>query len=121
MKARVYGPAGCLLVMLLAGQAAVASELPAGAATGFEALPTLAASELGEARGADNRLTIVTSTQNLSSTTQGASYNVGTMTNGNITIGDGAFEGASGVGLNVFNTGNSNSFSTGVNMSVHLH
>lgn len=120
MKAHVYGPAGCVLVMLWAFQAA-ADDSPDGRPTGFDVLPALSAAELGEARGADNRLTIVTSTQNLSATTQGASFYADTMVNGNVTIGDGAFEGASGVGLNVFNTGNSNSFSTGVNMSVHLH
>ena len=120
MKAHVYGPAGCLLVMLLAIPAA-AEDSRDTQPSDFDVLPTLETTELGQARGADNRLTIVTSKQNLSATTQGASFYADTMVNGNISVGDRAFEGASGVGLNVFNTGNSNSFSTGVNMSVHLH
>lgn len=90
-------------------------------ATGLDGLPVADSAELAAARGADNQLTIVTSRQDMRASVTGASFEVGTMNNGSITLGEGAFSNFSGVGVNVFNSGNGNAFSTGVSMSVHLH
>lgn len=87
----------------------------------LDGLPVAGTAELAAARGADNQLTIVTSRQDMRASVTGASFDVGTMNNGDITVGDGAFANFSGVGVNVLNSGNNNAFSTGVSMSVHLH
>lgn len=87
----------------------------------LDSLPVAGSAELAAARGADNQLTIVTSRQDMRAGVTGSSFDVGTMNNGEIDIGQGAFSNFSGVGVNVLNTGNNNAFSTGVSMSVHLH
>ncbi|MFN2348650.1 MAG: hypothetical protein ABR558_03610 [Thioalkalivibrio sp.] len=81
----------------------------------------LSLEELAAHRGADKMLVIVSSQQEMSSGVKGSSFTVGTMNNGNIHVGDRAYEGFSGLGVNVLNTGNANAFSTGISMSVYLH
>lgn len=75
---------------------------------------------LTQSRGADSNTVIVTSRQDFNAAVHGSEFNVGTMNNGDINLGNGAFENFNGIGVNVLNTGNSNGFSVGVGVSVYL-
>lgn len=85
-----------------------------------KALAVVAESVLAEARGGDTNVTVLTSEQRFTSTVQDASFTAGSIRSGNATIGDGAFDGFSGVGLTVLNTGNANAINAGVSMTVNL-
>ncbi|PWG64842.1 hypothetical protein [Sediminicurvatus halobius] len=115
--AKLLSPTLVAAVLGLASLAAGAADPMAA----LDSLPVADSAELEAARGADNQITIVTSRQDMRASVTGASFNVGTMNNGDITVGEGAFANFSGVGVNVLNSGNNNAFSTGVSMSVHLH
>jgi len=112
-----YVPALTAAVLGVAAATAAAVD----PAAGLDGLPVVGTAELASARGADRELTIVTSRQDMRASVAGASFEVGTMNNGDIRVGEGAFANFSGVGVNVFNSGNNNAFSTGVSMSVHLY
>jgi len=86
----------------------------------FSGVATVDNSDLGEARGGDSSTVIVSSEQNMKAGVKGASFTVGTMQNGPISVGNHAYDGYHGVGVNVLNTGNNNAFTTGVSMSVTL-
>ena len=91
-----------------------------GAEDAFAGISEMHAHELTTARGADSNTVIVTSRQDFRSTVQDSEFSVGTMNNGDITLGSGAFENFSGMGVNVLNTGNANGFSVGIGVSVYL-
>lgn len=103
-----------MMQVLYAGDREVGSQVM----DGFSALSQ---EELAAHRGADSMLVVVSSQQEMSAGVKGSSFTVGTMNNGNIHVGDRAYEGFSGLGVNVLNTGNANAFSTGISMSVYLH
>lgn len=75
---------------------------------------------LTQLRGADSDTVIVTSRQDFNAAVHGSEFNVGTLNNGDINLGNGAFDNFNGIGVNVLNTGNSNGFSVGVGVSVYL-
>lgn len=86
----------------------------------FAAVTEMEIGALDQSRGADNDTVIVTSQQDFNAAVSGTEFNVGTMNNGEINLGKGAFDNFNGIGVNVLNTGNSNGFSVGVGVSVYL-
>ncbi len=102
------------VLLCLAGAATAGDPFPVG-------LETLGDSRLEEARGADGDVTIATSEQDFDAAADDTRFTAGTLNTGSVSLAEGAFNGFSGVGVNVLNTGNANAFSTGVSMSVHLH
>jgi hypothetical protein len=98
---------------------------PAGAVSAADPFPASAQvldnEQLEEARGAEGNVSIVTSDQDFNASVDDTRVTAGALNTGSVSLAEGAFSGFSGVGVNVLNTGNANSFSTGVSMSVHLH
>lgn len=93
----------------------------------LEALVPLHADELQGMRGRNNgdvtapaSRTTVMSVQQLEATVNGAVFNVDEMTTGAVTIGDGALENFSGVGLFNILTGNNNAVSASIGIAIHL-
>jgi hypothetical protein len=86
----------------------------------FANLNEMDANALDDSRGADSNTVIVTSQQDFNAAVHGSEFNVGAMNNGDINLGNGAFDNFNGIGVNVLNTGNSNGFSVGVGVSVYL-
>ncbi|HET8700949.1 MAG TPA: hypothetical protein VFL97_04710, partial [Nitrococcus sp.] len=87
----------------------------------FAAFPVVPAQKLATLRGGSGDLTIVSSNQEFKSAVQNTQFNADAINTGAVTVGEKAFAGFSGIGVNVFNSGNSNSITTGVNVTVNLH
>lgn len=99
---------------------AVAWPLMVSADDPFAGINEMDINALDESRGADSNTVIVTSQQDFNAAVHGSEFNVGMMSNGDINLGNGAFDNFNGIGVNVLNTGNSNGFSVGVGVSVYL-
>lgn len=114
MNARILMSAVALMMLPIA---ATADEAVHDAFAGIGEMQEV---ELGQSRGADSNTVIVSTRQDFDAVVHGNEFHVGTLNNGPINLGEGAFDNFSGIGVNVLNTGNANGFSVGVGVSVYL-
>lgn len=98
-----------------AGVPAIATNDP------FAACTVIPSQNLDAMRGASGNFTLISSNQEFKSTVRDIQFKAGTISTGTVTVGDKAFSGFSGIGVNVLNSGNANSITTGVNLTVNLH
>lgn len=88
----------------------------------FAAYQVIPSQELATRRGRGGDLTIVSSHQKFEATVQGIQFNVGAINTGTITVGEKAFAGFDGVAaLTVLNSGNANSITAGMNVTINLY
>ena len=122
LAARRVGPLVVACGLAIASGQCLAGPPPAAASSDpFAAFSVVPTQDLSAMRGRAGDLTIVSSNQEFKSTVKDTEFNAGTINSGAITVGEKAFAGFSGIGVNVLNSGNSNSITTGVNFTVNLH
>lgn len=87
----------------------------------FAGLPVSRSPEMDALRGqdGDTRIT-VQSTQDLSASVTGSTFNVGTLNSGAVSIGEHALDNFSGVGLFNIVTGNNNAVNAGIGITFNL-
>ncbi|MFA5685735.1 MAG: hypothetical protein WCY26_08595 [Thiohalobacteraceae bacterium] len=87
----------------------------------FAGLPVSRPLEMDALRGqdGDTRIT-VQSTQDLSASVTGSTFNVGTLNSGAVSIGEHALDNFSGVGLFNIVTGNNNAVNAGIGITFNL-
>lgn len=120
------GYAGLLLVAcsvsLSSGQSLAAEPAKAAPSSDpFAAFKVVPAQDLAATRGRAGDLTIVSSNQKFNSAVKDSTFNADNINTGAVTVGEKAFAGFGGIGVNVLNSGNSNSITTGVNLTINLH
>ncbi|MGH2567224.1 MAG: hypothetical protein ACRDGA_02715 [Bacteroidota bacterium] len=118
-RTEVMVPWVLLFASLSFGTDSFAQDL--GEANGFAGLAVIEEHELEKLRGGDfDTVTTVQSNQELGATVIGGQFIANTLANGAITVGEGALENFSGVGLFVNNTGNGNAIDAALGVTFHL-
>lgn len=121
LAAKRVGPLVVACGLAIASGQCLAGPPPAAPSDPFAAFTVVPTEDLSAMRGRAGDLTIVSSNQEFKSTVKDTEFNAGTINTGAVTVGEKAFAGFSGIGVNVLNSGNSNSITTGVNLTVNLH
>ncbi|MEE9397967.1 MAG: hypothetical protein V3V31_13245 [Methylococcales bacterium] len=87
----------------------------------FEELSIVENDDLEGMRGGDFDInTTVSSQQTLTATVTGGDFDADSISNGNITFQDQAFNNFGGIGLVVGNTGNNNAINASLGVAIHL-